>query len=70
MFILGLASQLGALDPDTPLDNYVKKNWQMKDGLPSNMVNEIIQTADGYIWIGYLELLGARPIFSLNILKN
>jgi len=51
MIVLGLALQLWALDPDTGVDTYVQKNWQMKDGLPNNMVNEIIQTSDGYLWI-------------------
>ena len=26
-------------------------NWQVKDGLPQNTINEIIQTRDGYIWL-------------------
>ena len=37
--LLGFVSPLGALDPETAVDNYVQKNWQMKDGLPHNMAN-------------------------------
>ena len=51
MVLLGIASQLGALDPETAVDRYVQKNWQIKDGLPNNMVNQIIQTSDRYLWI-------------------
>jgi ligand-binding sensor domain-containing protein len=51
MFLLGIASQLMALDPETAVERYVQKNWQIKDGLPNNMVNEIIRTSDGYLWI-------------------
>lgn len=27
-------------------------NWQIKDGLPQNSIQKIVQTHDGYIWIG------------------
>jgi len=27
-------------------------NWQIKDGLPQNSIQQIVQTRDGYIWIG------------------
>jgi len=32
-------------------DDYVVTEFGMEDGLPQNSVNEILQTADGYIWI-------------------
>lgn len=31
-------------------DNFFD-NWQVKDGLPQNTVNEIAQTPDGYLWL-------------------
>ena len=46
-----LSSRLWALDPDIGLDHYVQRNWQMQDGLPNNMVSQILQTSDGYFWL-------------------
>lgn len=40
-----------ALDPDTELDHYIKDNWQIRDNLPANRVNSLIQASDGYIWL-------------------
>ena len=32
--------------------NFLTRSWQVKDGLPYNGVNAIVQTRDGYIWVG------------------
>jgi signal transduction histidine kinase/ligand-binding sensor domain-containing protein len=32
--------------------NYLMRVWQTDDGLPQNGVNAIVQTRDGYLWIG------------------
>lgn len=34
-----------------PPSEFVFKNWSLKEGLPQNSVNDIIQTRDGYIWL-------------------
>jgi PAS domain S-box-containing protein len=44
-------SRLLALDPEREPGDYVLDNWQTVDGLPDNMVNQIIQASDGYIWL-------------------
>jgi signal transduction histidine kinase/ligand-binding sensor domain-containing protein len=31
---------------------YLLRFWQVEDGLPQNAVNAIVQTHDGYIWVG------------------
>lgn len=31
---------------------YIKRVWRTDDGLPQNSVTSIVQTRDGYIWIG------------------
>ncbi|MFN3445034.1 MAG: two-component regulator propeller domain-containing protein [Bacteroidia bacterium] len=31
---------------------HVFHHWQVEDGLPNNSINKIIQSADGYIWVG------------------
>jgi ligand-binding sensor domain-containing protein len=33
-------------------DNWTIRSWQTKDGLPQNTVNAIVQTRDGYLWVG------------------
>ncbi|MCK4763050.1 MAG: response regulator [Candidatus Aminicenantes bacterium] len=44
-------SFLLALDPGKAVDSYIQDNWQTKDSLPNNMVSDVIQAGDGYIWL-------------------
>ena len=39
-----------ALSASSP--NYITRVWQHDDGLPQNAVSAIVQTQDGYLWIG------------------
>jgi len=32
--------------------DYMGRNWQAEDGLPQNTVLDILQTRDGYLWLG------------------
>ncbi len=32
--------------------NYVLRRWQVEDGLPQNTITSVLQTRDGFIWIG------------------
>jgi signal transduction histidine kinase/CheY-like chemotaxis protein/ligand-binding sensor domain-containing protein len=41
-----------AFEPTKTLTQYVHENWQQEDGLPENDVSVIVQTRDGYIWLG------------------
>ncbi|WP_158748554.1 sensor histidine kinase [Acidobacterium sp. S8] len=41
-----------ALDPHYPLQHYGFQSWQADDGLPQNTVHTVLQTRDGYIWLG------------------
>src|SRR5687768_13183401 len=41
-----------ALDPYRALTQYVQDTWDTRDGLPRNYVKAILQTHDGYLWIG------------------
>lgn len=45
-------SLLWGLDPQKPINRYLVDQWEMADGIPSNTVNTIAQTTDGYLWIG------------------
>ncbi len=44
-----------ALDPHKPISQYVHRVWHSDDGLPQNSVQAMLQTNDGYIWIGTQE---------------
>ena len=32
--------------------NYFARTWQMEQGLPQNKVTAVVQTRDGYLWVG------------------
>ncbi len=52
-FCLGLYPSVAfALDPSRTLTQYALDNWSSEDGLPQNTVNVILQTRDGYLWLG------------------
>ena len=41
-----------ALDPEKPVGEYGHDVWQTEHGLPSNSIQAITQTGDGYLWLG------------------
>lgn len=40
------------LDPTRTLTQYVHRVWQQQQGLPQGTVYSIVQTHDGYLWLG------------------
>src|SRR6266446_6802020 len=46
------ATALHAAAPTHWLDQYGRKVWHTENGLPQNTVRAILQTSDGYLWIG------------------
>jgi len=52
---LAAAARLAALDPDVPLSQYGLDVWTSDSGLPQNSVSAIVQTHDGYLWLGTQE---------------
>jgi ligand-binding sensor domain-containing protein/signal transduction histidine kinase len=46
------ATGLAAAVPDHSLDQYGRKVWHTENGLPQNTVRAILQTQDGYLWLG------------------
>jgi signal transduction histidine kinase/ligand-binding sensor domain-containing protein len=42
----------GAVDPEEPAANYLRTTFTVEDGLSSNVVNDILQTRDGFLWVG------------------
>ncbi len=41
-----------ALEPTTPLASYGRQAWGMENGLPQNTVQALVQTRDGFVWLG------------------
>jgi ligand-binding sensor domain-containing protein/signal transduction histidine kinase len=53
---LGLAAAtLLGLDPAVPLSQYGHDAWTSDSGLPQNSITTILQSRDGYIWLGTQE---------------
>src|ERR1700751_2263272 len=53
--ILGLIlgnSSANALNPTSSFEEYTATTWSHRDGLLSTFIRSIVQTADGYIWLG------------------
>src|SRR5271165_587698 len=36
----------------TPVPPYLIRSWQTEEGLPQNSVTALVQTRDGYLWLG------------------
>jgi signal transduction histidine kinase/ligand-binding sensor domain-containing protein len=41
-----------ALDPHKTLTQYSRHVWGQRDGLPQDTIKSIVQTPDGYLWLG------------------
>jgi ligand-binding sensor domain-containing protein/signal transduction histidine kinase len=51
--VLTIAPEPGhAVDPDQPATSYLRTTFTVEDGLSSNVVNAVIQTRSGFLWIG------------------
>ncbi len=49
---LSAATPALALDPSRQLSQYVRESWNAADGLTQNTLQVVLQTRDGYIWLG------------------
>ena len=47
-----LAPSALALDSTQPTTSYIRTTFTVDDGLPDNVVNAILQSRDGFLWIG------------------
>jgi len=50
--LIGCSLLCPALEPITPLANYGRQTWVMENGLPQNTVQALVQTRDGFVWLG------------------
>ncbi|HJT26358.1 MAG TPA: two-component regulator propeller domain-containing protein [Pyrinomonadaceae bacterium] len=53
--LLLASTRTPALDPNRSLKEFGHQTWVTENGLPQNTVQAIIQTRDGYLWIGTQE---------------
>ncbi|HZI55425.1 MAG TPA: two-component regulator propeller domain-containing protein [Verrucomicrobiae bacterium] len=53
--IVSLVGTACCLDPHKPITQYVHTVWHSEDGLPQNSIQALLQTKDGYLWIGTQE---------------
>jgi ligand-binding sensor domain-containing protein/two-component sensor histidine kinase len=51
LYILAVRSGL-ALDPHQPSNTYLRADFTIEDGLPDNTVNAMMQTRNGFLWVG------------------
>jgi signal transduction histidine kinase/ligand-binding sensor domain-containing protein len=52
---LALSGSVFAFDSLETTDGYARKSFTVEDGLSSNNVNAIVQTGDGFLWVGTKE---------------
>jgi signal transduction histidine kinase/ligand-binding sensor domain-containing protein len=55
IFFLALCARAHASDSSDTKDGYVRKNFTVEDGLLSNSIDAIVQTRDGFLWVGTKE---------------
>lgn len=44
-----------ALSPDKSIDHFVTDMWRTSDGLPELAIESLVETSDGYLWVGTQE---------------
>jgi signal transduction histidine kinase/ligand-binding sensor domain-containing protein len=53
LLLAGFADQGLALDPNRPFSSYLRTRFGPEDGLPGSVVNEIVQSQDGFLWLTF-----------------
>ena len=53
LVLLVLTHSAHALDPSQPVNSYIQTHFTSENGLSNNVVNEIMQSRDGFLWITY-----------------
>ena len=52
LWMASLLSLSAATVPSADDCPFVIQTWRMEDGLPENRIRSVVQTQDGYIWVG------------------
>lgn len=51
-FALVIAVAAAMLSASAAVPHYFTRTWQVEQGLPQNKVTAVVQTRDGYLWVG------------------
>jgi signal transduction histidine kinase/ligand-binding sensor domain-containing protein len=51
LFLAAFANQVFALDPGRPFSSYLKTHFTHEDGLPTSIVQYMVQSRDGFLWL-------------------
>jgi diguanylate cyclase (GGDEF)-like protein len=70
LLLFGHATFTFSLNPKIAITQYTHDRWLTENGLPQNSVNAIIQTADGYIWLGTQEGLARFDGVRFTVFNN
>ncbi len=52
VLLLGCSLQSAAIAPSAPLPDYSRQSWTMENGLPRTNIQSVVQTQDGFLWLG------------------
>ncbi|MGA7524166.1 MAG: two-component regulator propeller domain-containing protein [Acidobacteriaceae bacterium] len=52
LFMMALLASAQNLHPPPLADDYIRTDFTVEDGLPDNVVNAIVQTRNGLLWVG------------------
>ena len=52
VLVLTLPPSASAVDPSRKLTQYIHRIWQVQQGLPQASIYSIVQTRDGFLWLG------------------
>jgi len=57
LLLLALIGDGLAAEAEVPVvsDEYLLRQWDMDEGLPQSSISDIVQTPDGYLWIGTVD---------------
>lgn len=51
VWVLNSAIPARALDPNQPASSFIQANFTTDNGLPASVVDDIVQTRDGFLWL-------------------
>jgi ligand-binding sensor domain-containing protein/signal transduction histidine kinase len=51
-YLLLMCPATFALNPELDVSQYAHTSWQIRDGFPKGEVTSMVQTTDGYLWLG------------------
>ena len=55
--LFGFGTRVSALDPSEPASSYIRMAFTRADGLQGMTINAVLQTRNGFLWIGHQNLL-------------